>query len=128
MFPSILIVDDEPSILQSLSGLLSDEGFEVITASNGYEALKTIDDESPDLVLLDIWMPGMDGIESTRQIRNYYNSIGLRREDQPLIVAVSGHAGKEYIDDGIKAGLPRRELKRQEPLRHGVTLQPAKLA
>ena len=48
MFPSILIVDDEPSILQSLSGLLSDEGFEVITASNGYEALKTIDDESPD--------------------------------------------------------------------------------
>ena len=40
MFPSILIVDDEPSILQSLNGILSDEGFEVITASNGYEALK----------------------------------------------------------------------------------------
>ena len=40
MFPSILIVDDEPSILKSLSGLLSDEGFEVQTATNGYEALK----------------------------------------------------------------------------------------
>jgi len=37
MFPSILIVDDEPSILQSLSGLLSDEGFEVLTAANGYD-------------------------------------------------------------------------------------------
>ncbi len=57
MFPSVLIVDDEPSILQSLSGLLSDEGFEVITATNGYEALKIIDSESPDLVLLDIWIP-----------------------------------------------------------------------
>ena len=62
MFPSILIVDDEPSILQSLGGLLSDEGFEVTTAVNGYEALKTIDEESPDLVLLDIWMPGIDGL------------------------------------------------------------------
>ena len=52
MFPSVLIVDDEPSILQSLGGLLSDEGFEIITASNGYEALKIIDNQSPDLVLL----------------------------------------------------------------------------
>ena len=40
MFPSILIVDDEPSIVQSLKGLLSDEGFDVMTAPNGYEALK----------------------------------------------------------------------------------------
>ena len=52
MFPSILIVDDELSILQTLGGLLSDEGFEVATATNGYEALKVIDTESPDLVLL----------------------------------------------------------------------------
>ena len=67
MFPSILIVDDEPSILQSLSGLLTDEGFEVITANNGYEALKIIDTEAPDLVLLDIWMPGIDGMETDRK-------------------------------------------------------------
>jgi len=64
MFPSILIVDDEPSILQSLSGLLADEGFEVETATNGYEGLKIVEEKSPDLVLLDIWMPGIDGIES----------------------------------------------------------------
>ena len=62
MFPTILIVDDETTILQSLSGILSDEGYETLTASNGYEALKIIEEESPDLVLLDIWMPGMDGI------------------------------------------------------------------
>ena len=64
MLPSVLIVDDEKSIVQSLSGLLSDEGFEVSTALNGYEALKVIDSESPDVVLLDIWMPGIDGIET----------------------------------------------------------------
>ena len=66
MFPSVLIVDDEPSILQSLGGLLSDEGFEIITASNGYEALKIIDKESPDLVLLDISMPGIHMSSKTR--------------------------------------------------------------
>ena len=62
MYPSVMIVDDEPSILQSLSGILSDEGFEIFTASNGYEALKRIEQESPDLVLLDIWMPDTDGV------------------------------------------------------------------
>ena len=67
----ILIVDDEQSIVQSLSGLLSDEGFQVSTAVNGYEALKIIDSESPDVVLLDIWMPGMDGIETLREIKKY---------------------------------------------------------
>ena len=71
MFPSILIVDDEPSILQSLSGLLADEGFEITTAANGYEALKIIDAESPDLVLLDIWMPGIDGIETLKERRKF---------------------------------------------------------
>jgi two-component system nitrogen regulation response regulator NtrX len=66
MLPSVLIVDDEQSIVQSLSGLLSDEGFEVSSAVNGYEALSVIDSESPDVVLLDIWMPGIDGIETLK--------------------------------------------------------------
>ncbi|MGD8756694.1 MAG: response regulator, partial [Desulfobacterales bacterium] len=66
MIASVLIVDDEQSILQSLSGLLSDEGFEVSTAVNGHDALKVIKSDSPDLVLLDIWMPGMDGIETLK--------------------------------------------------------------
>ncbi len=53
MFPSVMIIDDEPSIRQSLSGLLSDDGFEVLTASNGYEALKIIPAESPDRARLE---------------------------------------------------------------------------
>ena len=96
MFPLILIVDDEPSILQSLSGLLLDEGFEVATASNGYEALKIIDKESPDLVLLDIWMPGMDGVETLKAIK----------KDNPLIqvIIITGHGTIETAVKSTKLG------------------------
>lgn len=96
MFPSILIVDDEPSILQSLSGLLSDEGFEVLTASNGYEALKVIDAESPDLVLLDIWMQGIDGIDTLKEIK----------KDNPFIqvIIITGHGTIETAITATKLG------------------------
>jgi len=96
MFPSILIVDDEPSILQSLSGLLSDEGFEVLTAANGYEALKIVNTEFPDLVLLDIWMPGIDGIETLKEIK----------KDNPYIqiIIISGHGTIETAVKAIKLG------------------------
>jgi two-component system nitrogen regulation response regulator NtrX len=96
MFPSVLIVDDEPSILQTLSGLLSDEGFEVSTAVNGYEALKIIDAESPDLVLLDIWMPGIDGIETLKEIK----------KDNPHIqvIIITGHGTIETAVRATKLG------------------------
>jgi len=96
MFPSVLIVDDEPSILQSLSGLLYDEGFEVITATNGYEALKIIDSESPDLVLLDIWMPGIDGIETLKEIKK--NNAFIQ------VIIISGHGTIETAVKATKLG------------------------
>ena len=96
MFPSLLIVDDEPSILQSLGGLLSDEGFEVTTAVNGYEALKTIDEESPDLVLLDIWMPGIDGIETLKEIKKENSHI--------QVIIITGHGTIETAVKATKLG------------------------
>ncbi len=96
MFPTVLIVDDETTILQSLSGILSDEGFETLTASNGYEALKIIEEESPDLVLLDIWMPGMDGIETLREIK--------RTNDFLQVVIISGHGTIETAVKATKLG------------------------
>jgi len=96
MFPSILIVDDETSILQSLAGLLTDEGFEVIEATNGYEALKIIDAESPDLVLLDIWMPGIDGIETLKEIKKSHPFL-------PVII-ISGHGTIETAVRATKLG------------------------
>jgi len=96
MFPTILIVDDEPAILQSLSGVLLDEGFEVLTAANGYEALKIIEAESPDLVLLDIWMPGIDGIETLKAIK----------KNNPFIqvIIITGHGTIETAVKATKLG------------------------
>jgi len=66
----ILLVDDEPDILEFISYNLRKENYEVITASNGEEGLKVAKRENPHLILLDVMMPGMDGIETCDQIRN----------------------------------------------------------
>ena len=96
MFPTILIVDDEVSIVQSLSGLLTDEGFEVTSASNGYEALQQIETEAPDLVLLDIWMPGIDGIETLKEIKQKYPHI--------QVIMITGHGTIETAVRATKHG------------------------
>jgi len=96
MYPSILIVDDEPSIRQSLSGLLTDEGFIVSTAANGYEAMKIIEAESPDLVLLDIWMPGIDGLETLKEIKHQHSHI--------QVIIITGHGTIETAVKATKSG------------------------
>ncbi len=80
----ILIVDDELSIRRTLEGIFKDEGFQTMLAQDGESALKAIAGELPDLVVLDIWMPGMDGIETLRKIKQLYPNL-------PVIM-VSGHA------------------------------------
>ena len=96
MYPAVLIVDDEITIIESLSGILSDDGFEVIHAFNGYEALKKIENESPDIVLLDIWMPGMDGIETLREIKQKFPNIP--------VVMITGHGSIESAVEATKSG------------------------
>ncbi len=67
----ILIVDDEDAILSSLSKILEDERYEVMSAGSGAQALKMIATDPPNLVLLDIWMPEMDGLETLRRAREH---------------------------------------------------------
>src|SRR4029453_17158326 len=67
----ILFVCDEEAIVSSLSSILQDEGYEVSVAKSGAEALKTYMADPPDLMLLDIWMPDMDGLETLRRIREF---------------------------------------------------------
>jgi two-component system KDP operon response regulator KdpE len=67
--PLVLVADDEPRITKLVSLALSSEGFRVVTASGGEEALQKAEEVRPDIVLLDIVMPGMDGIEVMRQLR-----------------------------------------------------------
>ena len=88
----ILIVDDEASIRKSLEGVLSDEGYSCALASDGADALSRLQTLDPSLVLLDIWMPGMDGIETLRRMK-------AARPETPVIM-MSGHA---TISTAIKA-------------------------
>ena len=93
---SILIVDDEAPIIRSLSKILEDERYEVLSATSGSDALKQIATEPPDLVLLDIWMPEMDGLETLRRAREQSPTL--------TIMMMSGHGSIETAVKAIKLG------------------------
>ncbi|MGI6680838.1 MAG: UDP-3-O-acyl-N-acetylglucosamine deacetylase [Bdellovibrionota bacterium] len=80
----ILIVDDEESIRKILQSIFEDAGFKVFLAKDGDEAIKQVEDNNPDLVFLDIWMPGKDGLEVMEILKE-------KRKDLPIIM-ISGHA------------------------------------
>jgi two-component system, NtrC family, nitrogen regulation response regulator NtrX len=88
----LLIVDDEHAIQASLRGVLEDEGYRVTVVGNGADALRALAEEVPDLVFLDIWMPGQDGLETLREIR--------RQRPQVAVIMISGHA---TIETAVKA-------------------------
>ena len=95
MSATLLIIDDEDSIRDSLSGILGDEGFNTITAASAEEGLKMLGQANIDLVLLDIWMPGMDGMEALEQITQSYNI--------PVIM-ISGHGTIETAVQATRKG------------------------
>ncbi|HVN90622.1 MAG TPA: UDP-3-O-acyl-N-acetylglucosamine deacetylase [Candidatus Binataceae bacterium] len=84
MSTTVLVVDDEERIRSSLRGILSDEGYRVLDTGDGPGAMEIIARENPALVLLDVWMPGLDGIELLRRIKQ-------ERPRTPVIM-ISGHA------------------------------------
>jgi len=75
MQPKILIVDDEPDVCKDISRFLSATGYCAVIAADGEEALSMLSQENPDLVLLDIRMPGMDGTECLREIKKLDKDI-----------------------------------------------------
>jgi len=96
MSASILIVDDEGGIRESLGALLRDEGYEAETASSGEECLERLGWRGFDLVLLDVWLPKMDGLETLTRIR--------MQPSAPMVVMISGHASIETAVRATKLG------------------------
>lgn len=104
----ILLVDDEPDILEFLSFNLKKEGFKIFTSNNGREAVKIASENKPHLIILDVMMPDMDGIETCREIRNIESLknvlitfLTARGEDYSQIAGFEAGAD-DYITKPIK--------------------------
>src|SRR5579862_1686002 len=96
MAPSILIVDDERGIRESLSALLRDDGYTVDTVSSGEECLKKIAQHPFDLIMLDVWLPKMDGLTVLQKINEL--------DAPPMVIIISGHGNIETAVRATKLG------------------------
>lgn len=104
----ILLVDDEPDILEFLSYNLKKEGYTILTASNGKDAISLAKKENPELIVLDVMMPGMDGMEVCKELRNISSLkhviiafLTARNEDYSQITGFDSGAD-DYITKPIK--------------------------
>src|SRR5678815_3632385 len=92
--PSILIVDDEPGVRSALGGVLRDEGYEVDAVDSGEACLERLGRQAYDVVVLDIWLPGMDGLATFARMRE--------RQVESQVVMIYGHGNIESAVRAIK--------------------------
>ena len=95
-YEEILVVDDEKNIRASLEGILKDEGYRVRAVATGEELLKQLGQTAPDLVILDVWLPGMDGLQALEDLR--------RLSPELPVIMISGHSTVEAAVKAIKLG------------------------
>ncbi|MBS1272168.1 MAG: Regulatory protein AtoC [Candidatus Marinimicrobia bacterium] len=93
---NVLVVDDEKNIRISLGSILEDEGYDVITAETGEEGLRALDNNPIDLILLDVKLPGMDGVEALEKI--------LEKNEDMDVIMISGHSDISIAVKAIKMG------------------------
>lgn len=94
--PKILIVDDEENVLNSLKRLFRKEPYQILTALNGEEGLKILDDQQVDLIISDLKMPEMNGIEFFKRAKD--------KNPVPLRIMLTGHADLKSVIDAISQG------------------------
>jgi UDP-3-O-[3-hydroxymyristoyl] N-acetylglucosamine deacetylase len=93
---TVLVVDDEDVIRETVREILTDEGYRVIEAADGSKVMDLIDQENPDIILLDVWMPAVDGIVLLREIK--------RRTDEVPVIMISGHGSIQAAVAATKLG------------------------
>jgi DNA-binding response OmpR family regulator len=112
----VLVVDDEPPLVELVRGYLAREGFEVVTAGDGPTAVQMVREETPDVVVLDVMLPGFDGLEVCRQIRAFSDAYVLmltaRGEEIDRIVGLTVGAD-DYL---VKPFSPRELVARVKAL------------
>ena len=96
MANSILIVDDEPGIRHALRGVLEDEGFTVAAVGSGEEAIRAFDERFYSCVLMDVWLPGIDGIETLDRLKTQFPDV--------CVIMISGHGKIETAVRATKLG------------------------
>ena len=94
----VLIVDDEPGIRQSLAGVLSDEGYETAIVDTGERCIEELQRSGYEVVLLDVWLPGIDGMETLSRIQE------IPFEERPVVLMISGHGNIETAVKATKLG------------------------
>jgi DNA-binding NtrC family response regulator len=92
----MMLVDDEERYLSTTQKLLSKKGYDALTAGSGTEALEKLKTQNIHVVILDVKMPGMDGIETLREIKKHFPLVE--------VIMLTGHATVESAVDGLKAG------------------------
>lgn len=105
----ILVIEDDPAATRLIEYALKQEGYQVLTAPNGLEGLKTAQEEEPDLIILNVMLPGIDGFEVCHRLRNEPQTAQL-----PILM-LSGKARQKDITTGFKVGADEYLTKPAEP-------------
>jgi DNA-binding response OmpR family regulator len=99
MSARVMVVDDEPEVVRLLEVILNRAGFAVTKAGSGQECLTLLSQQDPDVIILDVMMPGMTGLDVMRSLHTMYKAV-----TQPPVIFLSAKGGMEAMVEGLQAG------------------------
>ncbi|XER10156.1 Protein-glutamate methylesterase/protein-glutamine glutaminase [Sporomusa aerivorans] len=94
---TILVIDDQPGIRRLLTEVLQDEGYRVVTAANGYEGIQAAQEVHPNVILMDMKMPGMDGIEALKKLK--------RQGQGDQVIMMTAYGELDMVNEAREAGM-----------------------
>ena len=124
--PLVLVVDDDPDILDAICDIVAAEGYRVVRARNGVEALERVGEERPDIILLDLMMPVMDGLTFAGALRERYGFHGIpivviSADGNPArasSVGAAGYLAKPFAIDALLGHLSSATARGGSPAAH----------